>query len=213
MHRYLFLSAALVSASPVLAADEGLKTARAMVMAAHPGECESDIAERLDGFEGNVFEVSWPDTRYDGTVEMVKGRLYEITCGIGAYNVSIAYVFARENGFPEEGEIVAFAAPSYALEYEKNDDSYTKLVSDPAVTGFEARTLLVNPDFDSDTNTISSYAKWRGLGDAYSVGEWRLEDGVFVLKRYLIDPIYEANLDDPPDALRDTQFVLYEAGD
>ena len=135
MKRCLFLCVALVSSAPVLAADDGFKTARAMVMAAHPGECESDIAERFEKLEGDVFEVSWPYKRYDGTVETLKGRLYEITCGVGAYNISVAYVFARENGFPEEGEIVAFAAPSYSLEYEKDDDTYTKLASDPAVTG------------------------------------------------------------------------------
>ncbi len=208
----LLLATAFIPAGPVLAADDGLATAKAMVVAAHPGQCESDLAERFDGLEDQAFDVSWPETRYDGTVEDVKGRLYQITCGIGAYNVAVAFIFAREDGFPEEGEIVSFAVPAYSVDYEPGDDTYTKLVRDPAVTGFTAGTILVNPEFDPETNMISTFEKWRGLGDAYSAGRWTLDKGSFVLKHYVIDPIYEANLEDPPEALIDTQYTLYDAG-
>ncbi len=181
-----------------------------MVIAAHPGQCESDLAERFDGLEDQAFDVSWPETRYDDTVEQAKGRLYQITCGLGAYNVAVAYVFAREDGFPEEGEIVSFATPAFSLDYEPGDETDTKLVHDPEVTGFTAGTILVNPEFDPETNTISTFEKWRGLGDAYSAGRWTLENGSFVLKHYVIDPIYEANLEGSPEALIDTQYTLYD---
>jgi hypothetical protein len=67
----------------------------------------------------------------------------------------------------------------------------------------------VDSFFDPDRNTITSFAKWRGMGDAWSSGSWELRDGNFVLTEYEIDPIYEGNLDSPTDEQHDTSFRIY----
>ncbi|WP_330166429.1 DUF1176 domain-containing protein [Rhizobium sp. C4] len=68
---------------------------------------------------------------------------------------------------------------------------------------------MTNPFFDEKTQSITEFGKWRGLGDAWSSGDWRFEAGKFVMVRYEIDPIYEANLDNPPQKLADKSFKLF----
>jgi hypothetical protein len=53
---------------------------------------------------------------------------------------------------------------------------------------------LVNSDFDPDTATLSSYSKWRGIGDASSSGTWVFDDGRFVLARYEVDASYDGEV-------------------
>lgn len=59
------------------------------------------------------------------------------------------------------------------------------------VDGFTASHELTNAEFDKTTNSISSFAKWRGMGDASSSGTWNFVDGQFVLKNYDVDPTYD----------------------
>ncbi|AJY47188.1 DUF1176 domain-containing protein [Martelella endophytica] len=207
----LLLSSVIMVASPAFAADDGLEAARRIVFSALPEICDSDLAERLPGLEDTVHDVHWSETDYEGKPVQKAGTLYEIGCYAGAYNLVVAYVFAAEDGFPQQGELVTFATPAFSVDYAADDDTNTKLARDPVVTGFGADTTLINPSFDPDTNTISTFEKWRGLGDAASWGRWTLQDGRFVLTYYAIDPIYEANLEDPPEDLHDTVFVLYDA--
>jgi Protein of unknown function (DUF1176) len=57
--------------------------------------------------------------------------------------------------------------------------------------GFTSSGSLINSEFDPKTNSISSFSKWRGIGDASSNGTWVFEDGAFVLKNFDIDPTYD----------------------
>jgi hypothetical protein len=77
------------------------------------------------------------------------------------------------------------------------------------VTGYVARAELVNPDFDPKTNTIFMGAKWRGLGDAWSSGEWAFVEGEFVLKAFSVDPTYDLN-SDSPDGGEQQQSSYYQ---
>lgn len=206
---------ALLAAGLVLpgaaAASNGLDYARAMVMSAHPEICDPELPARFDGFVDTVYEVSWPSETFDGSQEERHGRLYEINCYVGAYNVVAAYVFAAREDAPEDVQLVSFAAPAFFVEYSEDDTTQTELAADPEVRGFSAETLLVNPSFDPDTLTISTDEKWRGLGDAWSAGRWMLESGRFVLKEYVVDPIYEANLEEPSEDQANQSFTLYSA--
>ncbi|TPW29179.1 DUF1176 domain-containing protein [Martelella alba] len=198
----------LVAASPALAAEADLDQARAMVMAALPEDCDATLADRLDGIANETYAVTWPETEYDGTPVKRHGTLFEIPCSLGAYNLGYAYVFAPEDDFLPMA-IVSFATPDFVLDYA--DDTDTTLLQDPVVTGLASEMLLINPRFDPETNTITSFSKWRGLGDAWDSGEWTIDRGRFVLKRYVIDPIYEANLEAPKTIEGQQEFVLYQA--
>ena len=199
------LSLSLV-AGPALAGEgeaEEIAVARSFALAALPGECDAETPGADYGFTDTAIAVSWKPS-WGGEDE--RATLYRLFCMVGAYNVVHAYVLKPENG---ELSLVSFAQPTFDVEYAEGDQMYTELKAPPVVTGFLTATTLVNSDFDADTNTLSSSAKWRGLGDAWSAGTWQLRDGQFVLASYVIDPIYEANLDNPSDAQRDLSFRIF----
>nr|WP_272211773.1 DUF1176 domain-containing protein [Marinicella sp. W31]MDC2877662.1 DUF1176 domain-containing protein [Marinicella sp. W31] len=204
---------ALVAAFPASAAEDGLAGARALVEFLNPDDCDADLTSRFEGLEDVVHPVVWTEVDYEGKPVKRDGTLYEINCYLGAYNLVAAYVFAPGESYGGGLHPVTFAVPDFTVDYAENDMTQTQLTQAPAVSGFATETTLINPEFDPETNTISTFEKWRGLGDAYSSGAWTLENGRFVLKRYVIDPIYEANIEDPSQELIDQNFILYDAGD
>lgn len=202
---WLALSLSLL-AGPALAGDSGtaeIAAVRGFALAALPGQCDAEARGEGYDFDDSAIAVSW-EPSWGGEDE--RATLYRLFCMLGAYNVVHAYVLKPENG---DLSLVTFAQPSFDVEYADGDQMYTELKAPPVVTGFLTAATLVNSDFDADTNTLSSSAKWRGLGDAWSAGTWQLRDGQFVLASYVIDPVYEANLDDPSDAQRDLSFRIY----
>lgn len=193
-------------AGPALAADAdaaAIKAARGFALAALPGQCDEAALGEGHDFTDTAIAVSWKPS-WGGDDE--HGTLYRLFCTLGAYNVAHAYVLKPRNG---EMSVASFAQPSFDIDYAEGDQLQTELKSPPKATGFLTTATLINSDFDADTGTLSSRAKWRGLGDAWSAGTWHLRDGQFVLASYVIDPIYEANLDSPSDELTDTYFTLY----
>ncbi|MGR6430647.1 DUF1176 domain-containing protein [Rhizobium sp. PAMB 3174] len=189
------------------APDDDLKAAAAFVFQALPGQCDERDDSDASGLieDDQSYKMSWKSS-YDDSGDDQKATLYRIFCYAGAYN--IASVFAIR---PADGDftLVAFAEPTFKVDYVEGDETYTKLKADPAATGFGTTYLLVNADFTPENNTISSYSKWRGIGDAWTQGEWQLRDGQFVLTGFSIDPIYEGNLDNPSDEEIDKHFQLY----
>lgn len=117
-------------------------------------------------------------------------RLYRIHCSNGAYNE--IHVFYGINHNSEISQI-HFPAPHLDITY-KNDD-YDQSIYAVEVDGFVARAELVNSEFDPEDNMIYSYSKWRGLGDASSVGQWQFHQGEFVLKAFDVDASYDGLFD------------------
>ena len=185
--------------------DPAIVAARTFAFAALPGQCDERTADNATMAQDAAYSLTWKDKYGDPAVEH-KTALYEIYCMAGAYNVSNLYVVKDEEN---KLSLVGFAEPTFDVVYVDGDDTETKLKRDPVVTGYSTTFLLTNPSFDEKTQTLSEFAKWRGLGDAWSAGDWQFRNGQFVLTRYAIDPIYEANLDNPPQKLQDKSFQLF----
>jgi hypothetical protein len=153
-----------------------------------------DFARLKDDLNGSrYFEIKY---RYKGQGQDepdVVFPLIQLYCSAGAYNVSFLYL--TKDTATEDYRVLSFAQPK--LDYDYTDENFTKLKAAPKVTGYVARAELVNPDFDPKTNTIFMGAKWRGLGDAWSSGEWAFVEGEFVLKAFSVDPTYDLNADSP----------------
>ena len=192
-------------AEPAKPEDPATVAARTFAFAAVPGQCDERTSDNAEMAKDSVYPLTWKDKSGEPPAEH-KATLYEIYCYSGAYNVSDLYVLKDEEN---KLSLVSFASPTFDVVYVDGDDTETKLKRDPVVTGYSASFLLTNPSFDEKTKTLSEFAKWRGLGDAWSAGDWEFRDGQFVLKRYEIDPIYEANLDNPPTKLSDKSFQLF----
>lgn len=184
---WLPLAAVLLSGS-ALAQEAALEKQARKLHALAGGEmCNEDVS----GWEDEDF-ASWeltyqPSYSDDARPETV--TLVRLFCFAGAYNITHNYYIQTEfDGLRP----LALAEPDYDVKYE-NDD-YEGAVEGIAVTGMTATISLVNSDFDPDTATLSSYSKWRGIGDASSSGTWVFDDGRFVLARYEVDASYDGEV-------------------
>ena len=59
------------------------------------------------------------------------------------------------------------------------------------VIGFHTTYAVINANYDPESQTITSFSKWRGIGDAFSSGTWNFIDGHFVLTRFDVDASYD----------------------
>jgi hypothetical protein len=112
--------------------------------------------------------------------------LYQFFCFAGAYNA--AYAFFTWDGI-EGLKPLSLPQPQIDVEYE--DDLEQRLVKSIAITGYAARPLTVNAQYDAGTKTIHSESYWRGLGDASHGGNWQFDDGEFVLRDFYVDASYD----------------------
>ncbi len=191
----LWLPLAALSLTPALAEDAALQQRAEELHALAGGEwCKSN-----DGFTPDDAYLSWtfsykPSWSEDVPEEEV--TLIRIYCMSGAYNISHSYYIQRDF---EGLTPLAFAAPVVDPQYE-NGDYDGKLLSVP-VTGMNTSLVLVNSDFDPESRTITSYAKWRGIGDASSSGTWEFREGEFVLAHYEVDASYDGEIN--PETILD----------
>ncbi len=115
--------------------------------------------------------------------------LVRLHCSFGAYNEM--HVFY---GVDDYGEVrqVQFATPSFDVTYV--DGNYDGAVQSIDMNGFTAADRLVNSSVDPATLTVTSWSKWRGIGDASSSGEWVFREGEFVLVAFDVDASYDGEV-------------------
>jgi len=125
-----------------------------------------------------------------------EARLFRFLCDRGAYNEIHVYLLADENGaiLP-----LRFATPELDIQYE-NGDANGRLEK-VSIIGYRAEDQLVNSEFDPQTLTLTSHAKWRGVGDASSSAQWIFRSGAFTLVHYEADASYDGEIN--PETLLD----------
>lgn len=152
----------------------------------------ADGSEKPETHVINYLETAYEEGR------QIQVKLYIYNCYSGAYNFSSMFIFENEYN---EISLLSFAEPTY-------DVIYSPAVEDPAtvfygenvnvdsitVTGLNATQLLVNASFDPVTQTITNFAKFRGMGDASASGVWAFKNGHFILKRYEVDSSYDGQM-------------------
>jgi hypothetical protein len=181
--------AALLLTGPTLAQDASLeKQARKLHAQAGGNWCDAPT----DGFGADedfaswtlTYQPSWSDDAPEESVTLV--RLY---CMSGAYNVSHNYYIETEY---EGLRPLALAEPDFDVRYENDDFEGNVLGVD--LTGMDATLTLVNSSFDDEAQTLTSWSKWRGLGDASSSGTWQFREGRFVLVKFEVDASYDGEV-------------------
>lgn len=123
----------------------------------------------------------------DGSERIVK--LFVMLCDQGAYNETQVFMLANDYG---EILPLQFAEPALKISYE-NDD-FEAAVLGVRVQGMSASDMLANAFYDPESRSITSHAKWRGIGDASSTGLWRFKQGRFLLARYEVDASYDGEI-------------------
>ncbi|TIT60997.1 MAG: DUF1176 domain-containing protein, partial [Mesorhizobium sp.] len=113
-------------------------------------------------------------------------RLFHFSCSAAAYNESSIYYMTDEVDGVRQ---LQFAEPETDIRYE-NNDSDGKLLS-VTVIGFQTTGWAVNSDYDPNAHTITTFNKWRGVGDASDSGTYLFRNGDFSLVQYDVDASYD----------------------
>ncbi|MFT5516360.1 MAG: hypothetical protein ACI80V_002492 [Rhodothermales bacterium] len=171
----------------------GLEDAATFMDAAFADICARDHGP--DAPTGDaVYEINYRNSWQDESEPDEVFKLFRMSCYMAAYNSGQIYL---TRGWDAGFEILSFAEP--AVTYDYADEKEATLRSLPVVKGFSATTTMTNSNFDPETNTLTTFVKWRGLGDAWSAGTWSFDEGRFILTRFVVDPTWSANLDPLPD--------------
>lgn len=156
--------------------------------------------------DNNVFHLTYRTAGQDQDSPDRKRTLVQLSCSAGAYNLNSIFLL-RDDDDGGGWEILSFAEPRTDFDYV--DEEFSRLKAPPKVSGYVAVTQLTNSEYDAGTKTITANAKWRGIGDAWSAGEWEFSDGVFVLKRYEIDPTFQGAGAQQPDPGVPQSYVVF----
>ncbi|CAN7307004.1 DUF1176 domain-containing protein [Rhizobium sp. LjRoot254] len=156
--------------------------------------------------DNNVFPLSYRTKGQDQDSPDYKLTLVQLACSSGAYNFNSIYLTRNADGV---WELLTFAEPT--LDFDYTDVNFSKLKAPPKVAGFITTTQLTNSEYDPETRVLNSSAKWRGIGDAWSAGQYQFVEGVFVLKKYEVDPTFQAPGEEEPDPSVPESYVVFDA--
>jgi hypothetical protein len=122
-----------------------------------------------------------------------EAKLFKFACSYGAYNTGEVYYFADD---ADSFRQLQFAEPELDIRYEDPDEQ-TKLKS-MTIVGYTAADQLVNSFYDENEKSLTSFNKWRGIGDTSSTGRWVFRDGDFTLVHYEVDPTSDGEINPQP---------------
>jgi Protein of unknown function (DUF1176) len=178
----------------VAAPDESVPvdwTARAKeaFLATYTEACAGDDDNKMEDRQPQIFEMKYREASDEADAPDRMITVYQFECTRGAYN--LGQVFFVKNDM-NEMQPLAFAEPDIHVSYENEDTEGKVLGVD--VIGFNSSNILINSSVDAVKATITSAAKWRGVGDASSSGTWLLKSGRFVLSTYEVDASYDGEI-------------------
>jgi hypothetical protein len=168
-----------------------------------------DLQTNDDGTAGGenfVYQIKYRTRWQDQDSPDETLTLVQLHCFSAAYNFSSIYVTRQKDG---KWSLLSFAQPK--LDFDYADEDFSTLKAPPKVAGYISQHELMNSEYSAETRTISATAKWRGMGDAWSAGEWKFEEGVFVLTRYEVDPTFEPPDGEDNDPAAPESYVVFEA--
>jgi Protein of unknown function (DUF1176) len=126
--------------------------------------------------------------RQSGSNDTATAQLFRFPCSRAAYNES--HVYLLRSGI-EPLQPLALAQPDMVIDYQ---DENSATLTSMAVKGFSTSLEAVNSDFDARTQTILTFSKWRGIGDAATSASHVFADGRFVLWRFQVDPTFDEQI-------------------
>ena len=162
--------------------------AKAQFVAEASAQCDktAELQGGLSEPEVNVFSYRLKSD--EAKAAQRQATLFTFVCSMAAYNETDVFYLADDvNGLRR----LSFAEPEFDYAYFDQDSAKLKTMK---LTGFSASAELTNAAYDPKTKRIASFAKWRGIGDAASSGEWQFVDGAFRLLNYSVDPTYDGKV-------------------
>lgn len=145
------------------------------------------VQETLAGLsEPQVYKIKYAQAGALATDPLTEVQLFSFVCMLAAYNENKVFYLSDSSG--KELHLLSFSEPHLDIKYADEDSKKLKSIK---VDGFTASIDLTNAEYDEKTTSISSFAKWRGIGDASSNGTWVFKDGQFLLQTYDVDATYD----------------------
>jgi hypothetical protein len=170
--------------------DAVLERVEAGFRASYAETCQTLFPDAEPGAaKPDVHEIAFRYASDGGDAEERTARLFRFPCGWGAYNSNEVYYLADDMG---EVSQLQFAEPDLDIRYENEDDSAR--IEEMRIVGYTANSQAVNSDYDPATRSITTFSKWRGVGDASSSGVYMFRDGRFVLVKYEVDASYDGEI-------------------
>jgi hypothetical protein len=168
--------------------DAVLEQAKKAFAALHAGQCDS-ITPGGVAPAPETYDIAFRQTTSSEEEPESHARLFRFYCGMGAYNEShVYYLYDEVEGLREQ----QFASPELDIRYV--DDNSDGKVESMTIIGYTVDDELINSFYDDATKSITSHAKWRGVGDASSSGTWIFRNGTFTLVKYDVDPSYDGEI-------------------
>lgn len=165
--------------------------ASAAFRATYAGICDTLAADAEDGAaDPEVHDLPLRYSYQEASEPDRHATLFGFRCLSGAYNTASVFYLAGDAG---ELRQLQFAEPDLDIRYE--DEETQNKVESIATIGYTTTDMLVNPEFSPETKTLTSFNKWRGIGDASSISEYLFRGGDFTLVRYEVDPTTNGEID------------------
>jgi hypothetical protein len=164
-------------------------------------QCDK-ASETLAGVnEPEVSAITYRLKGEDAKSPQHKASLFKFVCSMAAYNeTDIFYLADDSNGIRR----LSFPEPQFDITYADSESAKLKSLR---IRGFSSSAELTNAGYDAKSHAITSFAKWRGIGDAFSAGSWVFNEGAFVLESYDVDPTYD-DKQNPVTVVKAGQIVL-----
>ncbi|MER9138834.1 DUF1176 domain-containing protein [Mesorhizobium sp. M0830] len=162
--------------------DMALEKAKKAFLATYGDQCDKQFLAD----EPEVFSIKYKDKNAQPGDPDKETRLFHFSCSAAAYNENSVYYMTDELSAVQQ---LQFAEPETDIRYE-NNDSDGKLLS-VTVIGFHTTGWATNSDYGPDAHTITTFNKWRGIGDASDSGTYLFRNGDFSLVQYDVDASYD----------------------
>jgi len=188
------LPASCGDAPPVEEANSLTDQAKARFAALYSDSCQTLAADAEPGAaDPEVAEITYHFS-YDTAEEPARqASIFRFTCYMAAYNTVEVYFLGTET---EGVQPIAFAEPTLDIRY-KDPEERTKLES-MTINGYKSSSMVLNSFFDDSDLSLTSFNKWRGIGDISSSGKYIFRDGEFVLVHYEVDPTEDGEVNPEP---------------
>ena len=163
-----------------------IEDAKARFIAEQEGHCQKVEETRGGISEPHQYKIKYKQAGSAANDPLTEVSLFVFDCTMAAYNESQVFYLSETSG--NQLNLLSFSEPHLDLKYA---DEESKTLKSMTVDGFTASHELTNSDYDEKSATITSFAKWRGIGDASSQGKWVFVDGQFILRDFDVDPTYD----------------------
>jgi hypothetical protein len=162
--------------------DTALEQAKKAFLATYGDQCDKQFLAD----EPTVFSIKYKDKDAAPGDPDKETRLFHFSCSAAAYNESSIYYMTDEVSGVQQ---LQFAEPEMDIRYVNNDSEGK--VEAMHIIGFHTTGWATNSDYDAETKTITTFDKWRGVGDASDSGTYLFRNGNFSLVQYDVDASYD----------------------